>query len=97
MKFGICNEIFDGWTIDATCAFAAQTGYDFIELAPFTLAPLVTDISAAQRREIKDTTARAGIGNSGGKSWGGQKSSSIVPAAANSTIPKTSAKTRTEW
>ena len=65
MKFGICNEIFQGWLLDDTFAFAKSAGYDFVELAPFTLAKYVTDISAAKRTEIRDSAARAGIGISG--------------------------------
>ncbi len=65
MKFGICNEIFDGWSIDATCDYAASAGYDFVEIAPFTIAPTVTEISTAQRHAIKDAAARAQIGISG--------------------------------
>lgn len=65
MKFGICNEIFEGWDLEATFSFAARAGYDFVELAPFTLAASVTEITAAARREIRDAAARAGIGISG--------------------------------
>jgi sugar phosphate isomerase/epimerase len=65
MKFGICNEIFSGWNLEDTIGFCAKTGYDFVELAPFTLAPLVTDLSSTRRTEIRDTAARAGIGISG--------------------------------
>ena len=65
MKFGICNEIFQGWTLPDTFAYAARAGYDLVEIAPFTIAKYVTDISPAQRTEICDTAARAGIGISG--------------------------------
>ena len=43
MKFGICNEVFEGWSIDDTIRFVAETGYDAIEIAPFTLAQYVQD------------------------------------------------------
>ena len=65
MKFGICNEIFQGWSIGDTFGFAAQAGYDLVEVAPFTLANSVAEISAAQRMELRDAAARAGIGISG--------------------------------
>ncbi len=65
MKFGICNEIFKDWSLDDTFAFAKKTGYDFVEIAPFTVAPYVTEISATQRVKIRDSAARAGIGISG--------------------------------
>ena len=65
MKFGICNEIFQGWSMDDTFARAAKAGYDVVEIAPFTVAKSVTDISAAERVRIRDSAARAGVGISG--------------------------------
>jgi sugar phosphate isomerase/epimerase len=65
VKFGICNEIFQGWTLDETFAYAAKTGYDVVEIAPFTIAPYVTDIPASERARIRESAARAGIGISG--------------------------------
>jgi len=65
MKFGICNEIFQGWSLDDTFAYAAKAGYDLVEIAPFTIAKYVTEISAADRARIKESAARAGIGISG--------------------------------
>jgi sugar phosphate isomerase/epimerase len=60
-KFAICNEIFQGWTLKQAMAHAAATGYDAIEIAPFTLGRYVTDISAAERRQICDMASGAGI------------------------------------
>lgn len=65
MKFGICNEIFQDWPLDDAFAYAAKAGYDCIEIAPFTIAKSVLDISAAERERIKDLAARKGIGISG--------------------------------
>ncbi|MBM3830143.1 MAG: sugar phosphate isomerase/epimerase [Verrucomicrobia bacterium] len=65
MKFGICNEIFQGWRIEDTFAYAAKAGYDGVEIAPFTLCNYVTEISAAERARIRDMAARAGIAISG--------------------------------
>ncbi|MGA2864363.1 MAG: sugar phosphate isomerase/epimerase family protein [Verrucomicrobiota bacterium] len=58
MKFAICNEIFQGWNLDDTLAAAARFGYDAVEIAPFTLAPAVTDVAAGERRRIRETAAR---------------------------------------
>jgi sugar phosphate isomerase/epimerase len=38
MRFGICNETYQGWDFARTCADVAKWGYDGIEVAPFTLA-----------------------------------------------------------
>jgi len=65
IQFGICNEIFKDWTLDDTFAYAAKVGYDAVEIAPFTIAKHVTDISAAQRQQIKDAAARHKIAISG--------------------------------
>ncbi len=65
MKFGICNEIFKDWKLEDTFGYAARAGYDFVEIAPFTIAPYVTEISATERTRIRDAAAHAGIGISG--------------------------------
>jgi sugar phosphate isomerase/epimerase len=65
MKFAICNEIFQGWKLEATFAYAGKAGYDAVEIAPFTIANYVTEISAAERRRIRDAAARASIAISG--------------------------------
>src|SRR5581483_4763174 len=61
MKFAICNEIFQGWEIGDAMRFAADAGYHGIELAPFTLARTVTEISAPQRGRIRESAERAGL------------------------------------
>ena len=61
MKFGICNEIFQGWKLEDAMAFAKRAGYDGIEIAPFTLAKYVTDIPAVERTRIRDVASRLEI------------------------------------
>jgi len=65
MKFGICNEIFQNWKLEDAMAFAHQAGYHGIEIAPFTLAKYVTEISPDERSRIRETAARIGIEISG--------------------------------
>lgn len=65
MKFGICNEIFQGWKIDDVFTHCARLGYDAVEVAPFTLAKHVGEIPAAERARIREAAARAGIAISG--------------------------------
>jgi sugar phosphate isomerase/epimerase len=65
MKFGICNEIFQDWKIEDAAEFAAKAGYDALEIAPFTIAPYVTDILPAARERVRQAAARAGIAISG--------------------------------
>jgi sugar phosphate isomerase/epimerase len=61
MKFAICNEIFKGWKIEEVFSYAANLGYDAVELAPFTLANSVTEITATERQSIREAAARTGI------------------------------------
>jgi sugar phosphate isomerase/epimerase len=65
VKFAICNEIFKDWKLEETFRFVAKTGYDGLEIAPFTIAKSVLDIPAAQRNGIKELAARNGIAVSG--------------------------------
>jgi sugar phosphate isomerase/epimerase len=61
MKFAVCNETFQDWPIDKACAFAAECGYTGIEIAPFTLARYVTDITPLQRAEVRKAADAAGL------------------------------------
>ncbi|WP_152052173.1 sugar phosphate isomerase/epimerase family protein [Tautonia marina] len=61
IRFGICNELFEGWDLARTCAEVKSIGYEGIELAPFTLAPLITMLGKDRRAEIRRTIADAGL------------------------------------
>lgn len=61
MKFAICNETFQDRSLDKGFAFAAECGYTGIEIAPFTVSEYVTDITAAQRSEIRKQADLAGL------------------------------------
>jgi sugar phosphate isomerase/epimerase len=61
MKIAICNELFEGWPIDNVFEYAAQIGYDAVELAPFTLAETAWDISSSERKRIVDAAKTAGV------------------------------------
>ena len=61
MKFAICNEIFQGWKIEDTLAYAARVGYQGVEVAPFTLANSVLDVPLNERKKIREAAIRHGI------------------------------------
>ena len=61
MKIGTCNEYFENWPIEEVFDYAAELGYDGVEIAPFTLADSVADISAGRRSEIRRAAERAGV------------------------------------
>jgi sugar phosphate isomerase/epimerase len=58
MKFAICNEIFENWQLEDAMQFAARAGYDAIEIAPFTIAKNVNEISSLKRKSIREAAAR---------------------------------------
>jgi sugar phosphate isomerase/epimerase len=61
MKYAICNETFEGWDHGRVCARVAELGYTGLELAPFTLASRITDVSAARRAELRQQAESAGV------------------------------------
>ena len=61
MRFAICNELFEGWAFDRVCRYVRGLGYEGLELAPFTLAPLITDLDAGRRAELRMQAADAGV------------------------------------
>src|SRR5713101_2837779 len=61
MRFAICNETFEGWDFERVCRTVAGLGYEGLEIAPFTLAPLITDVSADQRRLLRHQAEDKGL------------------------------------
>ncbi len=61
MKYAICNETFEGWDHARVCARVAELGYTGLEMAPFTLAPRITDVTAARRAELRKQAEAAGV------------------------------------
>ena len=61
MKFAICNELYEGWEFDAVCRSVAEIGYTGLEVAPFTLAPLITEVTTEQRRVYRQQAEDAGL------------------------------------
>jgi sugar phosphate isomerase/epimerase len=61
LKIAICNELFQGWSIEEVFEYAAQLGYDGVEIAPFTLADSVTEIPPKRRKAIQHAAADNGI------------------------------------
>src|SRR5438093_13717117 len=61
MRYAICNETFDGWDHARVCRFVAGLGYTGLEVAPFTLAPRITDVNADRRHVLRRQAEDTGL------------------------------------
>jgi sugar phosphate isomerase/epimerase len=61
MRYAICNETFEGWDHARVCRFVADTGYQGLELAPFTLAPRINAVTSEQRRTLRRQAEDCGL------------------------------------
>jgi len=61
MKFAICQELFEDWDWDRQCQFVAEVGYQGIEVAPFTLASQIGEVSPEQRSQMRKQAEDAGL------------------------------------
>ena len=61
MKFAICNETYGGWDFEKTCEHVAESGYEGIEIAPFTLKEDPREISEAEAEQVGATARSAGL------------------------------------
>ena len=60
-QFCICNETFVDWPPRKVARFAAECGYKAIEIAPFTISQLVTDVPKGRREELRRINEDAGL------------------------------------
>ena len=73
IRFSICNELFAAdpdpasprWPLADQLRFAADVGYDAVELAPFTLAPSIDALAVERRREIARLVREHGLAVAG--------------------------------
>lgn len=61
IRLGVCNELFENWDFADVCRTVKGLGYDGLEIAPFTLAPRITDVSAQRRRELRKIVEDSGL------------------------------------
>lgn len=61
MKFATCNEPWKDTPIEEVFRIAARLGFEGVEIAPFTLAERVEQITAGRRREIAQAARDAGV------------------------------------
>jgi sugar phosphate isomerase/epimerase len=60
-KIGICNELFEDMEFSRMCRLLKELGYDGVEIAPFTLSKLITELTRERRRAIKAMVEDAGL------------------------------------
>jgi len=65
VRFAVCNEMFEGWELERIFHFAAEAGFDAVEIAPFTVAPDVRLVTSERRRQIRQAAQQAGIAIAG--------------------------------
>lgn len=62
MRFAMCNELFEGRSLEETCAFLAGAGYEGVELAPYTFAPQgVEGVPPGELARVRRAAAAAGL------------------------------------
>jgi sugar phosphate isomerase/epimerase len=61
IRLGICNELFEGWEFGQVCRTVKALGYDGLEIAPFTLAPRITEITLGRLRELRSMAEDVGL------------------------------------
>ena len=60
-KYALCNETYQGWSFEDTCAHIAQTGYHGIEIAPFTLKDDPRELTEAEAKAYGKIAEDAGL------------------------------------
>src|SRR5438552_6359966 len=87
MRYAICNETFEGWEHARVCRFVADLGYTGLEMAPFTLASRITDVSAERRRILRRQAEDCGL-KIIGLHWLLAKTEGLQITAADETVRK---------
>ena len=60
-RYAMCNEAFEGRPFRDVCRILRGTGYEGIEIAPFTLAPDPLDVTQSQRKTYRSVMVSEGI------------------------------------
>jgi sugar phosphate isomerase/epimerase len=61
IRLGICNELFECWDFERVCQTVSSLGYQGLEIAPFTLASRIVDVSPERRRQLRSMVEDAGL------------------------------------
>ncbi len=61
MKFAICNETYQGWSLSDTCVSAFDTGYQGLEIAPFTLNEDPSNLTILEAKSMGNIVREHGL------------------------------------
>jgi len=61
LRHAICNEVYEQWRLDKTCASVGRIGYTGIEIAPFTLSADPGHIPPPDRKRYRATIQDQGL------------------------------------
>lgn len=61
MKFAICQELYENWDWERQCRFSSEQGYTGLEVAPFSLADNISEISASERSRLRKVAEDNGL------------------------------------
>lgn len=65
VRFAHCNEMLAGTPVVDHFAWFRSCGYSGVEVAPFTVSPVVVDVSGDMRRALRDAAREAGMAVTG--------------------------------
>ncbi len=60
-RYAICNELFEGWSLQRVAQFCRELGYAGLELAPYTLTSSVYELGPAERAAIRREIESEGL------------------------------------
>ena len=60
-RYALCNELLEGRDHAEVCRIAAELGYQGLEIAPFTLAPRITEVSSEKRKLLRGQAEDHGL------------------------------------
>lgn len=61
MKFAICQELYENWDWERQCRFSSEQGYTGLEVAPFSLAGNISEISPSERSQLRKVSEDNGL------------------------------------
>lgn len=84
-RFAVCNELFREWSYGRACRYAAELGYQGLEIAPFTVLDDEAVVAGRRTRELRQAIQDAGL-TTVGLHWLLAKTSGLGLVASDSDV-----------